>query len=82
MTEPIPAWIQARYAVLWRKFKDEEFTFKQAEKVLRNNKGINVFLSDLRKAGWIVVGLSEKDIRKRVYKLNNPNEIYGEMEWK
>jgi len=79
MIKPIPAWIQTRYAILWKRFQSKEFTFKQAEKVLMNNKGINVFLSDLRKAGWMVVRLSEKDIRKRVYRLNSPNEVYGGM---
>ena len=80
MTDPIPAWIQKRYALLWNKFKDKEFTFEQAEKVLKNNqKGINVFLSDLRKAGWLKAGLNSEDNRKRVYKLKSPDQVYKEM---
>ena len=79
ITKPLPKWIQIRYALLWNKFKDNEFTFEQAEKVLKNNKGINVFFSDLRKAGWITVSLDEKDTRKRVYKLKSPEQAYLEM---
>lgn len=80
MTEPLPKWIQIRYSTLWNKFKDKEFTFQQAEKVLEKyKKGINVFFSDLRKAGWISVQLSEKDTRKRVYKLKSPDCAVGEM---
>lgn len=79
MTDPIPAWIQKRYALLWKKFKEKEFTFEQAEKVLKNNqKGINVFLSDLRKAGWLEASLNSEDNRKRVYKLKSPERaVYG-----
>ena len=57
MTEPLPKWIQTRYAKLWNKFKEKGFTLDEAEKVLKNNKGINVFFSDLRKSGWIEVTL-------------------------
>lgn len=80
MTEPLPKWIQLRYAILWNKFRTKEFTFEQAEKTLNNNnKGINVFLSDLRKAGWIETNLSEKDSRVRIYRLKNPEIAINEM---
>jgi len=80
MTQPIPAWIQKRYALLWNKFKDKEFTFEQAEKVLKKNEGgINVFFSDLRKAGWLEVSLNSEDTRKRIYKLKNPGAVFLEI---
>jgi len=79
MTQPLPKWIQKRYAILWNKFKDKEFTFEQAEKVLKDKAGINVFFSDLRKSGWITVSLSEKDTRKRIYKLKSPEDAIKEM---
>tara|TARA_Y100000310_G_scaffold339504_1_gene432373 strand:- start:5152 stop:5400 length:249 start_codon:yes stop_codon:yes gene_type:complete len=79
MTKPLPKWIQTRYAILWKKFKDKEFTFEQAEKVLNNNSGINVFFSDLRKAGWLEVKLSDDDTRKRVYKLKSPTSAIEEL---
>ena len=79
MIEPLPKWIQRRYAILWNKFKDKEFTFDQAEKILKDKSGINVFFSDLRKAGWIIVFLNEKDTRKRVYRLKSPEDAFKEM---
>lgn len=79
ITEPLPKWIQKRYAVLWNKFKDNDFTFEKAEKVLKDKKGINVFFSDLRKAGWLEVKLSSKDTRRRIYKLKEPNQAMSEM---
>jgi len=72
MTQPLPKWIQKRYAVLWKKFKNKEFTFEQAEKVLKDKSGINVFFSDLKKAGWIIVSLDGEDTRKRKYQLVHP----------
>lgn len=79
MTEPLPKWIQERYALLWTKFRDKEFTFEQADRILKGKKGINVFFSDLRKAGWVSVELSKTDTRKRVYRLKTPNEAFEEM---
>ena len=38
MTQPLPKWIQTRYATLWSIFGDNEFTFEKAEKVLGDNK--------------------------------------------
>jgi len=80
MTKPLPKWIQTRYATLWNKFKEKDFTFEQAEKVLKDNKGINVFFSDLRKAGWLEVNFNEEDTRKRIYKLKNPEQGFRELE--
>jgi len=79
MTQPLPKWIQTRYATLWNKFKDKEFTFEQAGKAIKNNKGINVFFSDLRKSGWIEVSLDTEDSRKRVYKLVNPEKAIEQL---
>lgn len=81
MTVPLPKWIQIRYAILWNRFKDSEFTFEDAEKVLRNyKKGINVFFSDLRKAGWLEVSLDDEDSRKRIYRLKKPEEAIKELQ--
>lgn len=80
MTKPLPKWIQIRYAPLWKTFKEKEFTFEQAEKILKNHKkGINMFFSDLKKAGWVEVKLNKKDTRKRIYKIKNPNQIFNDM---
>jgi len=74
MTQHLPEWIMQRYAKLWSKFKDKEFTREQAEKVLSKDNAVAVFLSDLRKAGWVEIKMDEKDLRKSIYKLKNPEK--------
>ena len=72
MTKHLPEWIMERYSKLWLKFKDKEFTREQAAKVIGNDKALAVFLSELRKSGWISIRLDENDARKNIYKLKNP----------
>ena len=79
MTQPLAKWIMKRYAILWNKFKDSPFTFEDAEKALKGISAINVFLSDLRKAGWLEVVLSSEDMRKRVYTLKSPEKAIMEF---
>lgn len=80
MTEPIPKWIQRRYATLWQKFAENEFSYDQAVFILKDSKGINMFLSDLKKAGWIEIKLDPKDSRRRIYSLKSPIEVFNNME--
>ena len=80
MTSPLPKWIQKRYASLWKKFKDGSFSHEQAASLLKdNNKIVSVFLSDLKKAGWLEVTLDQKDSRIRKYRLKEPNKAIKEM---
>ena len=79
MTKPLAKWIQIRYAVLWNYFHDKPFTFEELENSLKGMSAINMFLSDLRKAGWIEVKLNSKDTRKRVYRLKSPEEGIKEL---
>lgn len=72
MTQHIPEWIMKRYAKLWLKFKEKDFTKDDAEKVLGSDSSLLVFLSDLRKAGWLEMRMNEFDARKTIYKLKNP----------
>ena len=74
MTQHLPEWIMIRYSKLWMRFKDKEFTKEQAEKILKSDGAIAVFLSDLRKAGWMEIKIDEKDARKTIYKLKNPEK--------
>jgi hypothetical protein len=64
-------WIGKRYAKLWTHFKEELFTYKDAELLLKTNTS-NV-LSDLKKYQALVV--FEKEGGKRKYRLISP-EIY------
>ena len=72
MTKHLPEWIMKRYAILWSKFKEEEFTRKQVLNIFPKDKSISVFLSELRKSGWLEIKISEEDARKTIYKLKDP----------
>ncbi|MGA2130456.1 MAG: hypothetical protein ABSG05_02470 [Candidatus Pacearchaeota archaeon] len=74
MAQHLPEWIMKRYAKLWSKLKDKEFTKDQALKILNNDNAIAVLLSELRKADWLEMRMSEKDARKTIYKLKNPKQ--------
>ena len=74
MIQHIPEWLMIRYSKLWLKFKEKEFTKEQAEKVLKKDNALAVVLSYLRKAGWLEMKMNEKDARKSIYKLKNPEE--------
>jgi DNA-binding MarR family transcriptional regulator len=78
MTEHIPEWLMIRYSKLWLKFKDKEFTKEQAEKLLKGDNALAVVLSDLKKAGWLEMKLSESDARRTIYKLKDPKETFLE----
>lgn len=63
MVKHLPEWIIKRYAKLWFKFKEKEFTKEQAEKTLGKDNAMAVFLSDLRKSGWMEIKMSQEDAR-------------------
>ena len=81
MTEPLPRWIMKRYSILWSKFKEKEFTHKQARDVLKekDERVVSLFLSDLKKYGWLEVRLDPNDSRIRLYKLKCPEEAVKEI---
>ena len=74
MAETIPNWLLQRYAVLYRKYKDKEFTFKEAMKTIKEDDKVyaSMVLSELRKSGWIEIKINPDDARKRIYKLVMP----------
>ena len=74
MTKHLPEWIMRRYARLWNKTKEKEFTKEQAKKIMNDDKALAVFLSELRKAGWLEMKMSEEDARKTIYKLKDPTK--------
>ena len=76
MIKHLPEWIMKRYAKLWKKFKDQEFTKEKAMKVLNNDGSMAVFLSELRKAGWVEIKMDEQDARKTIYKLKDPTKTF------
>ena len=77
----MPKWIQQRYAVLWSVKKDKKFTHEEAMKIIGEKEPIliSVFISELKKAGWLESQLNPDDARKRVYVLKSPEEIFLNM---
>ncbi|MBU2634638.1 MAG: hypothetical protein KJ674_05360 [Nanoarchaeota archaeon] len=78
MIKHLPEWIMKRYAKLWTKFKDKEFTKEQAMKVLPKDSSVAVLLSELRKSGWIEIKMSQDDARKTIYQLKDPSKTFME----
>ena len=80
-TEPLPKWIMKKYAKLWHKFQDKEFTYKDVTDLFsgENINVIRTMVSQLRKCGWLTVSLDPKDSRIRIYKLRSPDEAIKEM---
>ena len=76
MIKHLPEWIMKRYAKLWNKFKDKEFTKEQAMNVLPKDSSLAVLLSELRKAEWMEIQLSQEDARKTIYKLKDPTKTF------
>ena len=78
----LPKWVMKRYLLLWDKFKDREFGFDEALACLSkmakpdNKRIVGLFLSALRKAGWLKVELNQADTRKRVYKLKSYESVF------
>jgi len=80
----LPKWVESRYNLLWSKFKEKPFRVEEAEKVLEesrieNLEGINMLISELRKAGWLTVELDPKDSRKRNYRLKSKEKIISDI---
>jgi type I restriction enzyme M protein len=79
----LPTWLEKRYRVLWESYQASPFRFEDAAKILKDKiqdgeAQINVFLSELRKGGWLEVEFDPEDARKRIYKLKSSEEIISE----
>lgn len=80
----VPTWVEKRYSLLWDAFGDSEFNIEQAAKILEEkNKDkkeeIPVYISEIRKAGWLTDEPDPTDARKRKYKLKSKEKIIGEI---
>ena len=79
-SEPLPKWIMKRYATSWNTFKDKEITLEELTEALKEDKRvILLFISHLRKHGWIDIEFDKIDARKRIYKLRNPEKVVEAM---
>ncbi len=70
-----------KFAVLWDKFEFKEFTNQQAQSILKEKDShiLSILFHDLKKLGWIEIRRDDKDQRKKIYRLKEPNKIVKEM---
>jgi type I restriction enzyme M protein len=83
MNRDIADWVRRRYEILWEAFGGSTFRFEDAAKVLmdRNKDAweqVPVFLSELRKAGLLLVESDVRDARQKLYRLRNEDEAFKE----
>ena len=79
MTKHIPEWILRRYALLWRRLGEKEFTKETALKEIGKDSAAAVVLSELRKSGWMKIKINEDDARKNIYQLKDPKKAIMEI---
>lgn len=83
-TKKLPNWLEKRYSILWENFQNARFSFDDAVEVLQTkNKDkedeVPVFLSELRKAGWLFSKPDPSDARKRIYHLKSRVEMVRQV---
>jgi hypothetical protein len=78
----LPKWVMRRYLLLWKTLGDKEFEFEDALRILKkqlkpdDKRIVALFLSELKKAGWLDVKLNPLDGRKRIYSLKGYDDIF------
>lgn len=84
MAIPIPRWLMEKYSLLFKEYKDKDFTFQEAGKTIKEDDKvyISMALSELRKSGWLKVRINPEDSRKRIYNLILPESVIKEIEIK
>lgn len=79
--ELLPKWIFRRYLILWNAFQSREFYFDEAFNQLQKmpvpdaKKIVTLFLSELRRKGWLEVRLDPDDARRRIYNLRPYKDV-------
>jgi hypothetical protein len=81
MADPIPKYLQKNVALLYKQFKNGDFTFQDA--MITLNKDVRYtgqILSHLGKARWISNRNDKLDQRKKIYHINKFDEIISSFE--
>jgi type I restriction enzyme M protein len=83
MNKDIPDWISRRNNILCDVFGNKTFRFEDAARVLmeRNKDAweqVPVFLSELRKAGYLIVESDVRDARQKLYRLKSKDVEFEE----
>jgi len=75
-------WVLSRYESLWSFFGEKRFTRDEALEALKRVEGdafsedsLNVLLSELRKAGLVIIETDVLDARRKVYMLKTPKKL-------
>jgi hypothetical protein len=81
MVKLLPKWVMRRYLVLWKKFKNNNFTFEQAQRELEEDDSriISLFLSELKRNSYLIVEIDPMDSRKRIYQLRPLQKVFDEI---
>src|SRR3989344_5793192 len=77
-------WIEERYELLLKEFKDKEFSGDDARRVLTEQgkseeSSVPIILSEIKKKGLSEVKLESQDSRKRIYQLKLHHEEISEI---
>ena len=81
---PKVSYLEQRYSLLWEAFGAKEFTMTEAIKILEAKKQdsadqVPVFISELRKEGWLEVQFNKADARKKIYTLKDRFNLSGDI---
>ena len=73
-----------RYLIVRKEIGFEEADFEKIHKVLYkffkdNDKIVRIFLSEMRKAGWVTVQFDPKDNRMRLYQFKKSEDIFDKV---
>lgn len=76
MSKEMPEWLKRNYNTLWKRHKNEVFTFKKVEKELGISRSMTIkTLWELEQRGFVNKERSEIDYRARTYRLISPEDI-------
>ncbi len=81
MTDLPAKWVLRRYFKLRKELGNRKFTFKKAQEILKDDSRIvNLFLSQLKKAGWLLSEQHPDDARMKLYQLKQLEKVAEEIE--
>ena len=76
MHKEMPEWLKKYYNMLWMKYENQAFRFKDVTKELGVSRAMTIkVLWELEQRGFINKERSETDYRARVYRLISPEDI-------
>jgi len=79
-SEPLPRWVMRKYAQIWKIKRDSPFTLDEVADALKEDKKILlVFLSQLRRRGWLQAESNQDDARRKIYRLYSPERVLEVM---